>query len=137
MHGGASRPRSGVLQVTRSALEIVEGLSATTEGVLNLRPVAPALAANLLLCLPRPQLSRLAATALVNISQDDFICIALIEAKACSRIMSYVVEGKTSDHDVALMILSNLTREQKGIAQALQVPPNSPPRPRDDNATQR
>lgn len=108
-------------QVTRSALEIVEGLSGSSEGILSLRPVASDLAANLLLCVPRPQLSRLAATALVNLSQDDRICAQLIEAKACSRMMSYVVEGKTLDHDVALMLLSNLTRENKGIAQALQV----------------
>lgn len=108
-------------QVTREALEIVEGLSGSPEGIAPLRAVAPALVSNLLLCMPRPQLSRLAGTALVNLSQDDRICKELVHAKACSRIITYVVEGKTSDHDIAMMVLSNLTREQAGVAQALQV----------------
>lgn len=99
----------------------MEGLSGALEGIALLRAVAPELSSNLLLCVPRPQLSRQAATALVNLSQDDRICAELLDAKACTRIMTYVVEGKTSDHDVALMMLSNLTRTNPGVTQALQV----------------
>eukprot|EP00892_Ulva_mutabilis_P000448 jgi/Ulvmu1/10403/UM061_0087.1 len=116
---GFVKPGSNA-EVAREALQIVEGLSGSPDGIAPLRAVAPELVSNLLLCLPRPQLSRLAATALVNLSQDDRICMELVKAKACSRIITYVVEGKTSDHDVALMILSNLTRGPEGIAQALQ-----------------
>lgn len=109
------------LQVAKPALEIIEGLSGGMDGIAALRPSADKLSNNLLLCIPRPGLSRSAATCLVNLSQDLMHCKALVAANACSRLITYVVEVKTSDHDLVTMTLSNLTRKSDGAAQALQV----------------
>lgn len=91
------------------------------DGIAALRPAADKLSNNLLLAIPRPGLSRSAATCLVNLSQDAVHCKALIAASACSRLITCVVEGKTLDHDLVTMTLSNLTRSSEGAAQALQV----------------
>lgn len=88
---------------------------------MALRPSSERLAHNLLLCVPRPDLSRAATTCLVNLSQDDVLCKGLVAANACSRLITYVVEGKTLEHDLAMMTLSNLTRTDEGAKQALQV----------------
>lgn len=108
-------------KVAKPALEIIEGLSGSMEGIGALRPASAKLSNNLLLAIPRPSLSRSAATCLVNLSQDSIHCKALITASACSRLITSVVEGKTSDHDLVTMTLSNLTRSTEGAEQALQV----------------
>ena len=109
------------MQVAAPALEIIEGLSGGMDGIAALRLSADKLSNNLLLAIPRPGLSRSAATCLVNLSQDQVHCKALIAASACSRLITCVVEGKTLDHDLVTMTLSNLTRTSEGAAQALQV----------------
>jgi hypothetical protein len=108
-------------QVAKTALDIIEGLSGSIDGIAALRPSADKLSNNLLLAIPRPSLCRSAATCLVNLSQDVVHCNALIAASACSRLITCVVEGKTSDHDLVTMTLSNITRSREGAEQALQV----------------
>ena len=110
-----------LVQLTAQALEIVEGLSGTPEGLASLRPVAATLYKNLLACAKRVQLSRSALTAVVNATQDAPIAHTFVEAGACTRLADYLREGTCGHPDLIIMALSNLTQTDKGAAKLLQV----------------
>ena len=113
------------VQVAAQALDIVEGLSGSDEGLAALRPVCPALSKQLLRCSADASLSRSALTALVNICQDSAMRASLIDAGATATLLDYVHEGTTVHTDLVVMALSNLTQPEDGAKAALQVCPAS------------
>jgi hypothetical protein len=110
-----------MVQVRVQALDIIEGLTGSAEGCQALRGKGKELCTNLFRCVTEFNLARTALTALVNLSQDPYISRDLLATGACNRIMDYIRESVTPHHDMLLMILSNLTIEETGGKQMLQV----------------
>lgn len=109
------------MQLTAKALEILEGLSGTPEGLVSLRPVSRALCQNLLECSKFMDYSRTALTALVNASQDVAVAREFVEAHACTRLVDYLQERACGHPDLIVMALCNLTQSARGACKLLQV----------------
>lgn len=87
-----------VPQVKGVALGIVEGLSGSADGIAQLKAVQPPLVRKLFgLAADKPEVSRKALGALVNLSQDAAVAEALLKLGAINRVMDYIRDG-TSPH---------------------------------------
>lgn len=109
------------MKLTAKALEIVEGLSGTPDGLASLRPASKALCQNLLECSKFLSHSRAALTAVVNASQDAEIGREFVEAGACTRLIDFLHERACGHPDLIVMALCNLTQTERGACKLLQV----------------
>lgn len=109
------------LQVATQALEIVEGLSGSPDGIATLRSAAEPLCRNLFRCARDVSLSRSALTCIVNLSQDATIARTLVDTGACTTLLDYLRESASAHPDLVVMALSNLTQSEAGASAALQV----------------
>ena len=103
------------------ALEIVEGLSGSPDGIATLRDAAQSLCRNLFSCARDVALSRSALTCIVNLSQDVTIARTLVDTGACTTLLDYLRESASGHPDLIVMALSNLTQSEAGASAALQV----------------
>ena len=105
----------------KQALDIVESLTGSPEGIASLRKGGQALLTELFKCAAEVSLSRPALTVLVNASQDPFISRDLLQMGAINRAMDYMRDNITVHHDMLLMLLSNVTSTEEGAKKMLQV----------------
>ncbi|KAF8057110.1 PRY3 [Scenedesmus sp. PABB004] len=115
---GAAKP-----EVRAAALDIVAGLSASPEGLAQLRAVVVPLTGALLRVVPGGDAgaSRLALSALVNMSRDPGLAAALLQFNAVGRIMEFVRDKSCAHIELLLMLLVNLTVADKGAEDLLQL----------------
>ena len=94
-----SRGNASPMQVKGAAVEIVEGLTGSADGVDKLKSVTDSLLPALFRCTSGvdPTTSRKALVALVNLSQDTAVADKLLSLNVAGRIMDYIRE-KTCPH---------------------------------------
>lgn len=112
------------LQVAQHAVDLVQGLTGSPEGVAQLAAVASSLLPPLLRLVPgaAPDASRAALTALVNLSQEPAVQQGLLELNAVGRCMDYVREQAClGREELLVMVLANLTSLEAGAEALLQV----------------
>lgn len=105
----------------KAAVEIVQGLSGTDEGVHRLSTHASTLLPPLLHLLSDPvEISNPAAEALVNLSQDVAVADHLIQVNAVERAMELIGKPNSKVNKLLVMLLVNISNLDKGAARLLQ-----------------
>jgi hypothetical protein len=105
----------------KAAVEIVQGLSGTDEGVQRLATHAKELLPPLLLLLGEAEeISKPAAEALVNLSQDVAVVDHLIDVGAVERAMELIGKPGSKVNKLMVMLLVNISSVDKGVSRLLQ-----------------
>lgn len=105
----------------KAAVEIVQGLSGTDEGVQRLATHAKELLPPLLLLLGEAEeISKPAAEALVNLSQDVAVVDRLIDVGAVERAMELIGKPGSKVNKLMVMLLVNISSVDKGVSRLLQ-----------------
>lgn len=105
------------------ALRLVQGLTVEQQVVHHLGGKASTLVPALLQHVAKDKArSRIALTALVNISQEPRVLEFLLEIKMCNRAMDYLREKTCpGNEDLLIMLLANITADERGAEQLLQI----------------
>lgn len=105
----------------KAAVEIVQGLSGTDEGVQRLSSHASSLLPPLLSLLSESEeISKPTAEALVNLSQDVAVVDHLIRVEAVERAMELIGKPGSKLNKLLVMMLVNISSIDKGAARLLQ-----------------
>lgn len=122
--GQSDQTRSSfpVLQLRKGAVDIVQGLSGSDDGLRQLLSVSDKILKPLLkLLVASPEVSKPAAAALVNLSQDPRFSENVVRENGVSRAMQALVEKEGKHSDLLVMLLANLTQTEEGAKSLLQV----------------
>ncbi len=105
-------------QVQMQAAQLVQGLTATADGLATLATVSDTLLPSLLRLLPSARITDLATCALsslINLSQDKATASALVDANAVALAADYLRERPPHlSPQLLIMLLANLTTQTKG-----------------------
>ncbi|GAQ89582.1 hypothetical protein KFL_005390020 [Klebsormidium nitens] len=109
-------------ELRKGAVDIVQGLSGSDQGLHQLLSVSDKLLKPLLkLLVASPNVSKPAAAALVNLSQDPRFAENAVKENGVSRAMQGLVEKEGGHNDLLVMLLANLTQTEEGARSLLQV----------------
>lgn len=105
------------------AVELVQGLTGSPEGIAQLASVEDSLLPPLFrLVGAEPSISRPALASLVNLSQEPSVQQGLLKLNAPARSMDYLKEGTCpGQEDLLIMLLANLTAAEEGATALLQI----------------
>lgn len=111
------------MQVRKHAVELVQGLTGSPDGIAQLASKCDALVPPLLrLATADPAIARPALTSLVNLAQEPACQDKMIAMSTPARCMDYLKEGSAAgSEDLIIMLLSNLTAAEDGAAALLQL----------------
>lgn len=112
------------MQIRQYALDLVQGLTGSPEGLSLLATQSNELVLPLLVAAGSgpATVSRSALISLVNLSQEPSIQSKLLDLNATSRCMDYLKEGVCSGHEnLLVMLLANLTAAERGSEALLQL----------------
>ncbi|KAH7616908.1 putative Protein HGH1-like protein [Nannochloris sp. 'desiccata'] len=112
------------LDVKQHAVELVQGLTGSPEGIAQLATRTDALLPPLfrLVGAAQPAISRPALSSLVNLSQEPAAQKKLLELNAPARCMDYLKENTCrGQEDLLIMLLANLTAAEEGAAALMQL----------------
>lgn len=108
-------------KLRKAAVDIVQGLTGDDDGTRSLATRAPELLPPLLQLLGEPQeISKPAAEALVNLSQDPKIVHTAIKVGAIDRVMEFIGKTGCTINKLLVMLLVNLSQLETGAARLLQ-----------------
>ncbi|KAJ7567509.1 hypothetical protein O6H91_02G151000 [Diphasiastrum complanatum] len=108
--------------VKKAAVEIVQGLTGTEDGIKSLASKSAMLIPPLLgLVGEKQEVSQLAAGCLVNLSQDTKIAEQLIAAGAIEKVMELLGKVDQGFNRLLVMLLVNLSQLEIGATRLLQV----------------
>lgn len=118
-----TRPPPPPRQIKQQAVELVQGLTGSPEGIAQLASCTDALLPPLFrLVGSSGGAARPAAAALVNLSQEPSAQRKLLDLNAPARCMDYLKEGACpGQEDLLVMLLANLTAAEDGAAALLQL----------------
>ena len=111
------------LQVKQHAVELVQGLTGTPEGIAQLATKHEILLPPLFRLVGGPAaISRPALASLVNLSQEPSVQRKLLYLNAPARCMDYLKESTCSGQEgLLIMLLANLTAAEEGAEALLQL----------------
>eukprot|EP00898_Chlorokybus_atmophyticus_P002659 jgi/Chlat1/3394/Chrsp23S03727 len=108
------------LEVRRSAVDIVKGLTGSQDGLRQLAGVPDLVLPPLLKRLGDADTGAGAATALVNLAQVEELAARMARDNAVDRAMECVVDRDCGHRGVLVMLLTNLTQTEPGAVKLLQ-----------------
>ncbi|GAB4814226.1 hypothetical protein N2152v2_001272 [Parachlorella kessleri] len=108
-------------QIKLHAVELVQGLTGSPEGIAHLSGRSATLLPALFRLVGDEQASRGAMVSLVNLSQEPSVQQQLLSLSAPSRCMDYIRERTCPHNDLLVMLLANLTSLEEGAAALLQL----------------
>lgn len=111
-------------QIKQHAVELVQGLTGSPEGIAQLASRNDVLLPPLfrLVGSGQPAISRPALSSLVNLSQEPAAQKKLLDLNAPARCMDYLKENTCpGQEDLLIMLLANLTAAEDGAAALMQL----------------
>ncbi|XP_050277076.1 uncharacterized protein LOC126718770 isoform X7 [Quercus robur] len=108
-------------QITKAAVDIVQGLTGSEDGLKSLAHYANIVLPSLSRLLAGPkEVSEPAAEALVNLSQDTDLARKMVEMGMVKIAMEILYKPESGISKLLVMLLVNLTQLDAGIASLLQ-----------------
>uniref|UniRef100_A0A7N2LBQ6 Protein HGH1 N-terminal domain-containing protein n=1 Tax=Quercus lobata TaxID=97700 RepID=A0A7N2LBQ6_QUELO len=108
-------------QITKAAVDIVQGLTGSEDGLKSLAHYANIVLPSLSRLLAGPkEVSEPAAEALVNLSQDTDLAQKMVEMGMVKIAMEILYKPESGISKLLVMLLVNLTQLDAGIASLLQ-----------------
>ncbi|CAK9236061.1 unnamed protein product [Sphagnum jensenii] len=108
-------------QLRKAAVDIVQGLTGSQDGIHNLSPRAHDFFPPLLHLLgDKQEIAQLAAEALVNLSSDWKLSQGLVAAGAVEKVMGFLGKPGYGCNKLLVMLLVNITQLESGAEHLLQ-----------------
>ncbi|GBG86276.1 hypothetical protein CBR_g41270 [Chara braunii] len=110
------------IEVRKMAVSIVQGLTGSEEGLRKLGYVAGDLIPSLLRRLyDEAAIAELAASTLVNLSQNPRLAGRMVKLGAIDKAMELIAQAEFPRRGHLVLLLTNLTQSEDGAAQLLQI----------------